>query len=93
MLKLIEKILDYLTGVVLALCGKYPYEELEHLDWLQTQMSVDYQWLSCTRYKPLAERHFKMIQPDFRRREFEPIQSIRERINEPMKKRDENDNW
>lgn len=89
----VSKVLDYLTGVFLALCGRYPYKELDHLSYLQTQITVDYQWLSCTKYNPLAERHFYMIQPSYVRRDFEPIQSIRDRIKEPMKKKDEHDNW
>lgn len=72
----------YVAGLILALRGKFPYKELEHLEFLKIQLNCDDRWLSVIPVAAeVAKRHYDMSKADYRSISHEDISDFRQRIN------------
>jgi hypothetical protein len=62
-----NKVFLYLKGLILALCGKYPHEELEHLDFIKVKLTTDYQWLMGLPYaRHVVKRHNDFVDSNYK---------------------------
>lgn len=80
------KIYLYLYGIYQALLGRYPYKELEHLDYLQVQLSNDDRWLSSIMgANKITQRHLNMSRNDYRAIKHTHISDFREELKQEIK--------
>lgn len=83
-----SQFLLYIHGLWMAIRGKYPHEELKHLEFVKTNIRRDAKWL-CIHpgLEQLVERHELMCDSDkWKTTSFEGIASFRERIFESVHK-------
>jgi len=73
-----EKFWQYVHGVILSLCGKFPHEELDQLQCLKINIYQDDRWL-CIHHgvAPLTERYVNLCSPGWRKYPVQDIASFR----------------
>ncbi len=72
----------YFLGLYLALRGKFPHKEVEHLRFLKVELNCDDRWLSVIPVAAeVSQRHYLMSKDDYRTTSFESISEFRQRIN------------
>lgn len=78
---MIEKIGSYIEGLLLALMGKYPFKELEHLEFIQVQIKEDARWLCVVpSLRDIVERHETMVSDTWRSIQFVGVSKFREHV-------------
>lgn len=80
-----NKISLYLSGLLLALRGKFPHKEVEHLNFLKVQLNCDDRWLSVMPIvAQVASRHYAMSKDDYRSVAHEDISEFRHKLNKAI---------
>ncbi len=70
--------IDYICGIWDAICGRFPYKQLEHLEYLKLNLTKDNNWFeSIPVVDEFAKRHAMMACDDYKTLPIEPVKMFR----------------